>query len=118
MNNTHTTLKMIGGILILVQLADILLHAATHQLEALRVSANLIILIWLTILAFGKVKAKSLSIAIISIAAYLLLNLVFLALNGLTNPEQGGTLRVTLFVLVFITVMLSAWFTHLHQRGN
>lgn len=52
------------------------------------------------------------------IAAYLLLNLVFLALNGLTNPEQGGTLRVTLFMLVFITVMLSAWFTHLQQRIN
>lgn len=118
MNNTHTALKIIGGILILIQLADILLHVATHQLEALRVSANLIILIWLTILTFGKVKAKSLSIAIISITAYLLFNLVFLALNGLTNLQQGGALRVTLFVLVFITVMLSAWFTHLQQRSK
>ncbi|MCW1968046.1 MAG: hypothetical protein KIH69_008005 [Anaerolineae bacterium] len=118
MNNTRTTLKMIGGILILVQLADILLHAATHQLEALRVSANLIILIWLTILAFGKVEAKLLSIAIISITGYLLLNLVFLAQNGLTNAQQGGTLRVTLFILVFSSVTLSVWFTHLQQRSN
>ncbi len=38
MNNTHTTLKIIGGILILVQLADILLHAATHQLDPARLS--------------------------------------------------------------------------------
>jgi hypothetical protein len=33
---------------------------------------------------------------------YLLLNLVFLALEGVTNPEQGGALRVTLFVFVAV----------------
>jgi hypothetical protein len=35
-------------------------------------------------------------LAWVSTGIYLLLNLVFLALEGLTNPEQGGALRVAL----------------------
>ena len=46
-----------------------------------------------------------------AIGVYLLLNFKFLAQDGLTNPEQGGVLRTTLFLLVLLTVALSALFT-------
>ncbi len=46
-----------------------------------------------------------------AIGVYLLLNFIFLAHDGLTNPEQGGVLRTTLFLLVLLTVALSALFT-------
>jgi hypothetical protein len=42
---------------------------------------------------------------------------VFLALEGVTNPEQGGTVRVTLLVFVFITVTLSVIFTYLRKKS-
>jgi len=101
MNKKNLT---IGGIviiivIILVQLFDIAIHAATDQLEPLRVISNLIILAWIFVLLAGKLGEKIKSITLGSIGAYLGLNIIFLALEGLTNPNNG-TLRVTLFLLV------------------
>ncbi len=43
MKITNAALKITGIVIALVQLVDILLHAATNQLEPLRVSSNLVI---------------------------------------------------------------------------
>jgi hypothetical protein len=91
--------------LALLQIVDLLLHAATGQLEPLRVTANLIILLWLGFFASGSLKTHR--AALLATGSYLALNLLFLALNGVTNPAQGGELRITLFGLVFVTAGLS-----------
>ncbi len=92
--------------LLLVQLFDIVIHAATDQLEPLRVTSNLIIIAWLATIAFGRADGKNVTAALISIGGYFGLNIIFLALEGLTNPNTGE-LRITLFLLVFLTTALS-----------
>lgn len=99
-----------------IQLLDILLHAATNQLEPLRVTSNVIILIWLTLMLFGKLDARFFPGAIIAVGLYLVLNTLFLAREGVTNAAQGGGLRVTMLVLVFLTVALTALLTFLHPK--
>jgi hypothetical protein len=109
-----------GGIIVLVvvlQLFDVVIHAATDQLETIRVASNVIILVWLVAVASGRIKARSVQAAAGSIGAYLGLNVVFLALEGVTNPNQGGELRVMLFLLVFLTVVLSTLLAILHHRN-
>lgn len=93
-----------------IQLFDILVHAATNQLEILRVASNGIILLWLALVFLNKLNATALPRALGFVGLYLFLNVLFLAREGVTNPAQGGELRVMLFVLVFLTVTLSALF--------
>jgi hypothetical protein len=109
-------MKLIGLAIALVQLSDLLLHAASNQLEPLRVTSNLVILLWLAIAASGRLNTRLQLAALVSIGAYLLLNLVFLAREGLTNPAQGGALRVALFGLMFFTVALSGLFIYLREK--
>ena len=100
----------------IIQVFDIIIHAATDQLEILRVTSNVIILLWLAIVTMGKFNLKFLQIAASSIGAYLVLNVIFLAMEGVTNIEQGGGLRTTLFLLVFLTITLSTLLTYLQNR--
>src|SRR5215204_4658291 len=113
--NTASTLKALGIGIAVIQLLDIITHAATNQLEILRVSSNVIILLWLSIVASGRFNAKFLLTAISSIGLYLILNLIFLAREGVINVEQGGGLRVALFLLVFLTITLSTALTYKHN---
>lgn len=99
--------KIIGGITGLVQVFDILIHAATDQLEALRVTSNIIILIWLALLFLGRISPSARFASFGVIGFYLLLNLIFLFQEGFTNPEQGGAPRSMLFILVILTSILS-----------
>lgn len=114
--NTDTILKTLGIGIVVIQLTDIIIHAATNQLEIIRVSSNLIILLWLMVFMLNWYKTKFLQISISSIGLYVILNFIFLAREGLTNPEQGGSLRITLFLLMFLTVTLSALMTYLHNK--
>ena len=98
--------KGFGVGIIVVQLFDIAIHGATDQLEPLRVASNLIILAWIVILLAGKLGEKIMAVALGSIGAYLGLNLIFLVLEGLTNPNTGAV-RGMLFLLVFLTTALS-----------
>ena len=98
--------KIFGVVVILVQLFDIAIHAATDQLELLRVTSNLIILAWVLVLLADKLGEKIKSVTLGSIGAYLGLNLIFLALEDMTNPNTGAP-RGTLFLLVFLTTVLS-----------
>lgn len=102
-----TAMKILSLSLALVQVFDLLLHLATGQVEPLRITANVVILLWLAGLAAGRYRANAWPLAAVAPTAYLGLNLLFLALEGFTNPAQGGAPRTMLFVLVFVTVALS-----------
>lgn len=110
-----TALKTLGIGIALIQFFDVLLHAATDQLEFLRVTSNLVILSWLAFLFFSKRMIKP-SASFGSISLYLFLNLLFLAQAGWTNPAQGGAPRTMLFILVILTILLSTLLTH--QRSG
>ena len=114
--HTTTILKILGLGIALLQLFDIFIHAVTDQLEILRVTSNIIVLVWLTIAAAGKFSGKFLQISMGSVSAYLILNITFLALEGVRNMEQGGELRVTLFLLIFLTTALSAWLIYIRSK--
>lgn len=109
-------LRGLSFALVLVQIFDVVIHAATNQLEPIRVAANVIILLWLVAINSGRFKANFLPISFASIGAYLVLNLIFLARDGLTNPAQGDEPRVILLTLVILTVILSAWLMYLRRQ--
>ena len=104
-------LRLLGVVIILIQLFDIIIHVSTDQVEPIRIASNLVIIFWSIAAMAGWLKERFRNISLAAIGAYFVLNVIFLAQNGLTNPEQGGALRVTLFALVFLTVTLSALFT-------
>ena len=114
--NSTTFLKTLGIAIAFLQLFDIAIHATTDQLELLRVTSNGIILLWLAVSASEKLNAKGVLAAISAVGAYFILNLVFLAREGLTNPEQGDGVRVMLLLLVFLTVALSSALVYLQSR--
>jgi len=118
MKNVSMTPKIIGILIIIVQLADILIHATTNQLEPIRVASNIVILLWLAVVASGGFKSRSLWMSTISIVAYFILNIIFLALEGVTNAAQGGELRIALFLLMFITLVLSGLFTYMNGKST
>lgn len=100
----------------LIQIFDITIHAATNQLEFLRVTSNIVILVWLGSMAAGKLKDNILGVSISLVGLYLILNFLFLLQEGFTNPEQGGAPRTILFLLVMLTVGLSALLTFKPNR--
>lgn len=110
--------RALGLALAITQLFDVVIHAATDQLEPLRVIANLAILLWLGALAIGKFQAQTLSMSLGAIGLYLALNLIFLAREGLTNPAQGDAVRVMLLLLVATTTALAMALVALLPRGR
>lgn len=96
-----------------IQIFDIIIHTVTNQIEIIRVLSNVIILLWLAISASGKFNQK---FSLLPVAFYLLLNIIFLTQNGLTNPQQGDELRGMLFVLVISTVLFSG--AYIKNNGN
>jgi len=102
-------------LLAFVQLLDILVHIAVDQVEPIRVASNLIILAWLVFGAAGLITEPARYISIGVIGVYLLLNFIFLGINGITNPAQGGALRLPLFAFMGFTVVLGIW---LVNRAN
>ena len=88
--HTTTILKILGLGIALLQLFDIFIHAATDQLEILRVTSNIIVLVWLAIAAAGKFNGKFLQIAMGSVSAYLVLNITFSHLRVLEIWSKAG----------------------------
>lgn len=93
-------------LLLALQALDFLLHAATDQIEPLRVASNAIIGIGAVVALRAGDHAKTLILAVC--AAYLALNCLFLFQYGLINPNTGG-LRGPLFGFVIGSLMLAAW---------
>ncbi len=105
-----------GFAIILVQLFDAVIHIATDQLEPIRITANVIIIVWIIAALTGWIKERFRNASLAAIGVYVLLNLVFLAQNGLTNPEQGNAPRTVFFLLVILTVALSSLFAGLDTK--
>jgi len=88
------------------QIADILLHIASNQFEPIRFASNLVaafgaIAMWL-------VARHARTAGLIAGAMYLLLNAVFIAQNGVSNPITN-TLRLPLFGFMAVTLILLFW---------
>ncbi|MBX3010940.1 MAG: hypothetical protein KF832_05510 [Caldilineaceae bacterium] len=94
-------------VLAFIQLFDLIIHVVSDQIEPLRITANVIILLWVALAARGGTKHQHPIIAGGAISLYLLLNLIFLTRAGLTNPAQGGQIRIMLLLLVGVTVALA-----------
>ena len=90
-----------------IQIVDIVVHAATGQLEPLRVTSNVIILLWLAMLMTGRLGISAETVGAIAVAAYILLNVLFVAFEGVVNSAQGGAPRIVLVVLLLLTAGLS-----------
>lgn len=91
-----------------IQLFDIAVHAATDQLEPVRVVSNILILVWVAALLAGRIRRHFVPTAVGAIGGYLLINIFFLATEGLQN---AGEPRTMLFLLVCSTVALSTLLT-------
>lgn len=110
-------LKGLAGGIALIQVCDIVIHATSNQLEPIRVASNIVILLWLAVVVVGGFQQQSKWIAVGCIGTFLSLNAIFLATEGLRNPEQEGRIRVMLLVLIILTVTLSSLLTYLYQQG-
>ncbi len=99
--------KGLVGAILLIQVFDIVIHVATNQIEPLRITSNLIIFAWIALIMSGKFIDNLFQTTGVFLFAYLACNGLFLVREGVTNPNQGGQLRVVLFVLVGVTVGLS-----------
>ena len=106
------TATILSIAIVLVQIFDIAIHAATDQLEPLRVTSNVVVFVWLVLTASGKISAYVRQIDVASVGVYLLLNALFLSQAGLMNPAQGGAVRWMLLVLVTLTLTLALWLTY------
>lgn len=111
----RTGLIVLGIAIAAVQGVDIVLHAATNQLEPLRVSSNVVVLAWLAAVAWSKFDARTPRVAALFIGAYVVLNGIFLAVEGVLNDGQP---RTAMFLLVFLTVTLSGLLVYFLKRGN
>ncbi|WP_432816894.1 hypothetical protein [Sulfitobacter sp. JB4-11] len=95
------------GLLIGLQILDIVVHVATMQVEPIRITSNLIIAAG-TIFGVLNAGKRSRMVIALAAAAYLVLNLLFLAQHGLVNPSTEA-LRTALFVFVFMSMALVFW---------
>lgn len=68
-------------------------------------------LVWLGIVVSGRMNHRPWRLASGFVGVYLLLNAVFLAMEGFINPANGQ-FRTVLCVLVGATVALSVWLTN------
>jgi len=89
----------------LLQGVDVGAHAAAGQIEPLRVAASVLIAGWAVVALVRLDAARGLAVQA-ALAAYLLLNALFVALEGATNPAQGGAMRWLLFALVVATTVV------------
>ena len=80
----------------------------------MRVASNILILVWVTALLAGRVRKHFVPMTAGAIRGYILLNILFLATEGLQN---AGEPRTMLFLLVCSTVALSTLLTVLIKRS-
>ena len=90
-------------LIILIQVADTTVHVLANQIEPLRITANIIIIIWL--LLPSKNLTKSISLG--SISLFAILNIYFLSQFGITND---GSPRIFFWGAVISTLALSGYF--------
>ena len=97
-----------------IQAVDVFIHVASGQVETLRISGNVMLVIgaWMILASPGGAKGVGIANGI----AFVLLNGVFLSVSGVSNPETGS-LRMPLFVLVGASLMAFAYHVRLAQSS-
>ena len=90
-------------LIILIQAADITVHVLANQVEPLRITANVIIIIWLLLPLKNLTKPLSLG----SLGLFAILNIYFLIQFGITND---GSPRIFFWGAVVSTLALSGYF--------
>ena len=108
--------KAIALAIVGIQLFDIVIHIVTDQIELMRIASNVIIMTWVSALLLGRSSAHSRLVSYGALIMYAILNTLFVAMYGVTNPAQDGALRIVLFVLVFFTIALSVWMIHVSSK--
>ena len=109
--NADRKLQWLRAVIAPIQVADIVIHVASEMIEPIRITSNVVIFIWLGIVISGRLNhIPSRRLASGFVGVYVLLNAVFLAMEGFINPANGQ-FRTVLFVLVGVTVALSVWLT-------
>ncbi len=91
---------------VVVQTLDVLIHAVSGMFEPLRVSANVMLVLGAWMILGSPAGAKGVGVA--NGFAFLVLNGVFVAVHGITNPVTGN-LRVPMVVLV-VGSLVALWF--------
>ncbi|MEL6271240.1 MAG: hypothetical protein AAFV33_02045 [Chloroflexota bacterium] len=100
---------ILSAVIALVQVFDIVVHVTNDMIEPIRLLSNAFIFVWLGVVLSGRLNQMAWRVMAGFVGVYVLLNVIFLAQNGLTNPENNDEFRTVLFVLVGVTVALSAW---------
>lgn len=103
-------------VVVLLQVFDVVVHAATDQIEPLRVAANVLIAGSAIVAMVSSAAARGRAFPA-ALGAYLLLNAVFVALAGATNPHQGGAVRWMLFALIATTTVAALGLAAARTRG-
>lgn len=100
--------SLLFAFLITIQILDVLVHVASDQIEPIRITSNLLIIVG----AVGAYLSGRLSVLLSVLAgiSYFVLNAVFVAAAGLVNPETG-TIRLPLFVFVGASLLVLIWLT-------
>lgn len=99
--------SILAGLIALIQGIDILIHAATNQLEVIRVTSNAAMVVWLVLLVAQRLTVTPRRVGFAFIGLYLALNLLFLATQGTINPQTDQP-RTALLVLVGLTMLLAS----------
>jgi hypothetical protein len=101
-----TTLKIYVALLYLtiaLNVLDIVLHIATNQAELLRVAGNVLIIAGSGIVLL---KRRSNFVLIIGLISYLVLNGIFIALNGIGSAGTMFISLTTIFTLVSLWLQM------------
>lgn len=87
-----------------IQLFDILIHTAVDRVEPLRISGNVVILVWLAMVLFKKDLIKS-WMSYLASGIYLLCNSWFIVGDQVFTYFTGQEL-VVMFALILSTIVL------------
>lgn len=93
-------------VLAIIQVLDVAVHVATGQIEPVRLASNAVLLLGAGAAMITRTHASTLLLA--AGAAYLALNMLFLAQHGLVNPTTDA-LRIPLFGFVVGSLLSALW---------
>ena len=112
MEGQKTQIYLLSAVIALVQLVDIVVHVGNDMIEPIRLLSNGFIFVWLGVVLSGRFNHIAWRTAGLFVGVYFLLNAIFVATEGFTNPENGDQFRTALFVFVGATIALSVWLTN------
>lgn len=97
-------LFILGLIIFFIQIFDIAVHVLSNQVELIRILSNILIMVWIISQVFLSLSMNRV-IGIGALTIYLILNIIFLFLEGMLNPYGGY--RIVFFILIVMTSLLS-----------